>query len=114
MAVRRISKNIKSVPNTTPNKFNKIISTLLIVALFLVLLWDITGPYGLWKLHHLKHERDNIFTSNIELDKRNQELKSIILMLQSNRQFQEKWIRKKLGWVKKDELLFVFISKNGE
>ncbi len=116
MAVRGFSKkqSLKSSSNNKAQKLNKIFSVLLILVLSLILLWDIAGPYGLWKLYHLRHERDIVFTTNIKLDKKNQVLKNTISLLKSNRKFQERWIRKNLGWVKNNELLFVFISKNGE
>jgi len=111
MTIRNASRQQKTTQSE--NKINtKVISIALSIILFLILIWDITSPYGLWKYYHLRREKDIIFNANVQLDKKNQKLKDTIAMLKSNPKFQEKWIRKNLGWVKSNELLFVFISRD--
>jgi len=115
MAVRNISKKQKlNSFKDNGRQVTKVISIILSITLFLVILWDVAGPYGFWKLYHLRHKRDIVFKTNIELDKENQKLQNTITRLKTDPSFQELWIRKNLGWVKDNELLFIFISNNSD
>ncbi len=81
----------------------------LMAAFIFLLLWDVAGPYGAWKYHRLVKERDHAIAANIEKAKENQRLADDLERLSKDRAFQEEMVRRRLGWVKKGEILYRFI-----
>lgn len=87
------------------------ISLILLIALVLLLLWDVAGPFGLWKLHRMKNERRQIYLSDLELAKKNTALEYEIKRLKGDRKYQEQVVRRELGWVRNNEILYKFLDK---
>jgi cell division protein FtsB len=81
------------------------------IILGLVLLWDIVGPFGLWKLHRMKKERERIYMSVMEIDKRNTALEEQIKRLKGDPEYQEYIVRRELGWVRDNEILYKFLNE---
>ncbi len=76
------------------------------------MLWTVAGPFGMWKLHKLKQHRKLLYAKVIDLSKNNTRLKKQIEAFGSDRKLQEKMVREKLGWIRKDELLYKFIGQS--
>ncbi len=81
-----------------------------LICLFLLFLWDVAGPYGIWKLHRMKEHRKVLYAQVIEADKENAALKKKIEDFKKDRHLQEQVVRQKLGWIKKNELLYKFVE----
>jgi cell division protein FtsB len=77
----------------------------------LVFLWDVVGPFGLWKLHRMKKERERIYLSNLELAKKNTALEEQIKRFKDDPEYQEYVVRRELGWVRDNEILYKFLDK---
>ena len=84
---------------------------IIFIILGLILFWDVVGPFGLWKLHRMKHERKRLYLANIELAKVNASLEQQIKRLKDDSKYQEYVIRRKLGWVRDNEVLYRFLKK---
>jgi cell division protein FtsB len=81
------------------------------IILGLVLLWDMVGPFGLWKLHRMKKERERLYLSSLELTKKNTALEEQIKRLKDDPEYQEYVVRRELGWVRDNEILYKFLSE---
>ncbi len=81
-----------------------------VVCLFLLLLWDVAGPYGIWKLHRMKEYRKVLYARVIEADKENALLKKRIQDFQKDKHLQEQVVRQKLGWIRKNEVVYRFVE----
>ncbi len=79
---------------------------------FLLVIWTVAGPFGMWKLHKLKQHRKLLYAKVIDLSKDNTRLKEQIQAFGSDRKLQEEMVRKKLGWIRKNELLYKFIGQS--
>ncbi|MBW1719754.1 MAG: septum formation initiator family protein [Deltaproteobacteria bacterium] len=77
----------------------------------LVFLWDMVGPFGLWKLHRMKKEHKRIYLSVLEINKKNAALEDQIKRLKDDPEYQEYTIRRELGWVRDNEILYKFLDK---
>jgi len=88
------------------NKKQSILLSLVILALFSLLLFIVFGENGLADLHLLKTERDSLLKRNSELAKENLTLYREIERLKSDPKYLENVARKELGVVGKDELIF--------
>lgn len=75
-----------------------------------LIFWALAGPFGYWKLQRMKQHRATLIAQVADLSIKNSLLKKQIEAFQSDRKVQEEIVRKKLGWIKKDEILFKFIS----
>jgi len=73
--------------------------------------WLTLGPFGLWRLHRLRLERDRLIALEIDSVKKNQMLKKRIRLLKEDKDVQERLVRSKLGWVRNNEILYVFHEK---
>lgn len=82
-----------------------------VIILGLVLLWDVVGPFGLWKLHRMKKERKHIHLSVLEFTKKNTALEEQIKRLKDDPEYQEYMVRRELGWVRDNEILYKFLGK---
>jgi cell division protein FtsB len=81
------------------------------IVLGLVFLWDVVGPFGLWKIHRMKKERERIYLSNLELAKKNTALEEQIKRFKDDPEYQEYVIRRELGWVRDNEILYKFLGE---
>ncbi len=106
--VKGISSGVKNAP-AYQKVITWIIGSLLVVAVF----WDLASPWGIWKLCHLRNEANLAIETNIQLDKQNQMLANKIRQLQSDPTAQAELVRQRLGWVKDNEIVFVFDSRIG-
>ncbi len=91
-----------------------IILKILIVLISCLLLWDVAGPYGLWTRYRLQQKRGGMYAANMQLALENSRIEENLQKIKTDRQYQVKVIRKKLGWVKNNEILFKFISEKQE
>ena len=90
---------------------NKTVLTCFFAAcLFLLFLWDVAGPYGIWKLHRIREQRKTLYARVIQADKENARLKKRIEDFQKDRHLQEQVVRQKLGWIGKNEVLYKFVE----
>ncbi len=83
------------------------------VILGLILLWDVAGPIGMWKLHRMKKEHERLYLSNLELAKKNTALEEQIKRLKDDPGYQEYVVRRELGWVRDNEILYKFLNEDG-
>lgn len=72
------------------------------------LIW---GEQGLIAYNELKTEVERLKQHIVELDSRNVALSQEIRLLQSDSRYIEKMIRKRMNFVKKDEVLYIFPEK---
>jgi cell division protein FtsB len=77
----------------------------------LVFLWDMVGPFGLWKLHRMKQEHKRISLAVLEIDRKNAALEEQIKRLEDDPEYQEYVVRRELGWVRDNEILYSFLNK---
>ncbi|MFO8239400.1 MAG: septum formation initiator family protein [Dissulfuribacterales bacterium] len=77
----------------------------------LVFLWDMVGPFGLWKLHRMKQEHKRIYLSVLDINKENAALEEQIKRLENDPEYQEYIVRRELGWVRDNEILYSFLNK---
>jgi cell division protein FtsB len=82
------------------------------VIIGLILLWDVAGPFGLWKLHRMKREHERLYLSNLELAKKNTALGEQIKRLKDDPGYQKYTVRRELGWVRDNEILYKFLSED--
>ncbi|NDY42563.1 septum formation initiator family protein [Dissulfurirhabdus thermomarina] len=76
--------------------------------LLLVAAWDVAGPFGLWKLRHLAHSRHWLQARVAALRQERDSLRGEISRLEGDAGYQERAVRRILGWVKDGEILFRF------
>lgn len=103
---RRISKKREYSKRQYVNVF-------LGITIILLAIWTVAGPYGFWKLHKMKQYRQELYTVVIAASKENTLIRNQIKAFHSNRKFQEEMVRKKLGWIRRNELLYRFIGQGG-
>ena len=89
---------------------NKLFTIFFFVCLFLLILWDVAGPYGIWKLHKLRDQRKVLYAQVVKADKENTLLRKKITDFQKDRDLQEQIVRQRLGWIKKNEVLYKFVD----
>jgi cell division protein FtsB len=75
------------------------------VALFSRMVWS---PYGLLVYHKLRQEHIQLEAQILELDKQNLALSHEIRLLRSDNSYVEKMIRRRLHYVKDNEILYLF------
>lgn len=93
---------------------NTLILKILIAVISCLILWDVVGPFGLWAKHRIEKQWQEIYTSNMQLAMQNVALEKNIKRLRSDRQYQAGMIRRELGWVKDNEILFRFMNEKQE
>lgn len=84
---------------------------ILIVIISCLILWDVAGPFGLWAKHRMEKQQQELYTFNMQLAMENVEIEKNIKNLKENREYQARIIRKRLGWVKDNEILFRFMNE---
>ena len=90
---------------------NTLVLKILITVISVLIIWDVAGPFGLWSRSRMLKEREEIYTQNMQLALHNARLEEDIKRLQSDRQYQAMMIRKKLGWVRDNEMVFRFLNE---
>ncbi len=83
--------------------------TILVICLAI---WSLVGPFGLWKLHRMRQYRKELYLQYVKASEENTRLKNQLEAIKRDKKFQEDVVRTRLGWVKKDEILFKFIPSN--
>jgi len=106
-----LKKQYRTKKNGGATPRNTIVLKILIAVISVLLLWDVAGPFGLWTRSRMLKQREEIYTSNMQLALRNARLEEDIKRLQTDRQYQAKMIRKELGWVRNNEILFRFMKE---
>ncbi len=89
---------------------NKLFTIFFLVCLFLLILWDVAGPYGVWKLHKIRDQRKALYAQVVQADKENTILRKRLEAFQKDKNLQEQIVRQRLGWVKKNEVLYKFVD----
>ncbi len=84
---------------------------LMVVSLALLVVLDVAGPYGLWKLHTLKETRDQLYLENVDKAKRNASLEEEMARFSKDKGVQERLVRRELGWVRDGEVLYKFVGR---
>ena len=111
--VRRSSgRNYTPRPKRRGDEHRSRLMPLLVFLFCLLLFWDVAGPLGVWKYHRLCQRRDAMIAENIRKAKENSALAKEIARLKSDRSYQERVVRQKLGWIKEGELLYRFIPSH--
>ncbi len=88
----------------------KIFVLFFLICLFVLFLWDVAGPYGIWKLHRIREQRRALYARVIEADRENALLRKKIEDFKKDRHLQEQEVRQKLGWIRKNEVLYRFVE----
>jgi len=78
------------------------------IVLLVLFLWDVAGPYGLWKLHRIRNEREQLYMANMEITKDNAVLKKYLDEILKDPRLQEKILRYGLGWVRDGDIIYKF------
>ncbi len=110
MSYLRKTTRVKKTGGTEPH--NTIILKILIAVISCLLLWDVAGPFGLWTRSRLLKQREELYTANMQLAMHNARLEKEIKRLQTDRQYQARMVRKRLGWVRDNEILFRFLNED--
>ena len=84
----------------------------LTVVAFMVMmgLFIIYGERGLLHLGRLNHDNKQMETANESVREENKALKKEIFLLKNNREYLEETIRKEVGLVRKNEVVYQFIK----
>ncbi len=93
-------------------KFSGLKGPLTSIVIIFLAIWSLVGPYGLWKLHKMKQYRKELYLQYVDASQENARLKQQLEALKRDKKFQEDIVRTRLGWVKKDEILFKFIPSS--
>lgn len=83
---------------------------IILSALFLLAIWSVVGPFGIWKLERTKMMRDQLKIENEDKAKTNTQMEQDINKLKSDQNYQKQIIRKDLGYVKDGEIVYKFIK----
>jgi len=87
----------------------KILYLTVIIFLFF---YTTIGPYGFWRLHKMKSYRQELYNKTKEATILNTELRNKLVAIKSDKTFQEKLVRSKLGWIRDGEILYKFSSQH--
>lgn len=82
---------------------------LLVIGLLGLLLF---GPNGLWQLYKIHAKTKELEQLIAEKNKENKQLEKQITRLKNDPAYQEEMARKELGWVRENEIIYQFESKN--
>ena len=82
----------------------------IVLTLVIVLVWyfAIFGEKGVIKIVHLRQQRDRLTSEAKRIREENERLKKEIGRLQDDPQYLESVVRRELGFVKENEVLFIF------
>jgi len=107
----QLKKTYRARKSGTVTPRNTLVLKILITVISVLLLWDIAGPFGLWTRSRMLKEREEIYTENMQLALHNAQVEEDIKRLQGDRQYQAMMVRKKLGWVRDNEIIFRFLNE---
>lgn len=79
-----------------------------------LLLWILFGPNGLWQLYKINAKNKELNQLLTEKNKENKQLEKQISRLKTDSAYQEEMARKELGWIKENEILYQFETKNSK
>ena len=82
--------------------------TIIVLAL---LFWSTIGPFGLFRLYRLKQEKRQLLQEEIHSTQRIKALREQLSMLKSDKRLQEQMVKGELGWVRDNEILYIFHSR---
>lgn len=82
------------------------------IVLGIIFLWNLAGPFGLWKLHRMKKEQEHLYYSVLDYNKKNAALEEQIKSLKNDKKYQEYVVRRELGWIGDNEILYKFIDQD--
>ncbi len=104
------NKKTYSTKRTLRTKKRQIsfIDKALICVSMILLFWITLGPFGLWRLYRLKGQSHQLRIETQTIIEKNRQLKQEIVRLKGDEVFQEKVVRQKLGWIRNNELLYIF------
>ena len=90
-----------------------LLALLLVINLFLLgrLIWS---DQGIFAYLELKHRYDVLQQKIEDVDSRSLDLSQEIRRLKSDKGYQEKVVRERMNFVKKDELLYIFPDENAK
>ena len=81
------------------------------LVLFILSLWTLGGPFGLWKYHRMREDYARTYRRLAALETENRRLEEQIRRLETDPRFQEEAVRRGLGWVRDRELVFRFLGE---
>ena len=110
MARIRTPDNTKRRPSKTGEgrSLRERFLTFIVLAL---LFWTTIGPFGLFRLYRLKGERDHLLKEQIQSTQRIKALREQLSMLKTDRRLQERLVKSELGWVRDNEILYIFHNR---
>ena len=114
MLLKREKGNKKAYPTRRALRTKKrqrqisFIDKALICVCVILLFWLTLGPFGLWRLYRLNDLTQQLHIEAQAILEKNRQLKQEIRRLKVDKTFQEKVVRQKLGWIRDNELLYIF------
>ena len=73
-----------------------------------LLFWVVASPFGIYRLHRLKQERHKLALEEKKIALRIKSLRKQIQSLKTDPEIQEQLVRSELGWVRDNEILYIF------
>ena len=89
----------------------KYLLTFLVPFIFIVFFFTTFGKMGIVKIYHLTKDRNNIQAFNEKIREENLRLKEEISSIKRDEKHIERIARQRLGLVKEDEIIYMFIDK---
>ena len=80
------------------------------VLLACLLLYITIGPFGMWRLHKISEHEKQLEAEVMAASEKNTKLRQQLVAIKTDRKFQEQLVRSRLGWVKKNEILYKFLQ----
>ncbi|MDY6854031.1 MAG: septum formation initiator family protein [Thermodesulfobacteriota bacterium] len=89
----------------------KYLLTFLVLFIFIVFFFTTFGKMGIIKIYHLTKDRNNIHAFNERINRENLKLKEEISSIKRDERYIEMIARQRLGLIKEDEIIYLFIDK---
>lgn len=99
----RNASNYRSKPKDTSLRLK-----LLVFLVAILFFWATIGPFGLYRLHRLNGELDRLIVQEATMSGRIKALQDQINAIKTDKHLQEELVKSELGWVRDNELLYVF------
>ena len=106
-----IFKSKKQAETSKKDEGKKIFFHFVFFLSFIILMWNLAGPYGLIKYFRMKDHFKTLYMANIQQSKMNQEVEERIRLLKTSSRAQEDAVRKELGWIKDNEVVYIFLDE---